>query len=569
MRRRPTSRERWERAAIALVLLVLTSALVWQAWRLGITVDEPSHLLSSHLYWQGADRLEPRDLPPLIKIVSGWVPGRFPIVLSFKIGDENEKRTEWVLAQEMMDKTPRAVIQPLFFWTRLTLIVFPLLVTWLVWRWGRELWGAGIGVALAAAYAFAPTALGHGALVKNDIAATFGYGLFWYSLWRLWRAPGIARAAAAGGALLIALLSKMSMLWLAGVAPLAALVVMRRAGRSRAAIAAAVVLTVLIPYLGTLAACQFETRRISAFELDALSYDPLLPKPFLAAAHIFRVLPMPVPLWEGTLNLIRNNGQAAPVYLLGEVRPEGSPFYFLVALLAKAPLPLLGMAAAGLWLLARDVLRRRLEWSVFFWIAPGLLYMALASLSTLQLGLRLILPAFPFGLLMAGRTMRLLLDRSRPALVVAAVAWVALGAARTYPNSMSYFNELAGGPESGLLYLADSNLDWGQGLPDLARYVETHHIPSVRLAYFGNDLPWRFFRAEQVEPVLVPWSKGMLPDKELSVRPGYYAVSATLLPGQFFPPEQRDYFAPLRRRRPAAIIANSIYLYHVPESLDR
>jgi hypothetical protein len=553
----------WEPAAVAGVLVTLAAALVWQAWRLGITVDEPSHLLSSHLYWQGADRLEPRDLPPLIKIVCGWVPGHFPVVIPFDIHDEREKRSEWELAQAMMSQTDRAVIQPLFFWTRLPLILFPLLTTWLVWRWGRLLWGPVAGVALAAAYAFAPTALGHGALIKNDIAATFAYLLFWFFLWSFWRAPSIRGAAGVGAATLLALLSKMSMLWLACVGPLGVVIAMWRTRKAGPTIAAALALTMAVPYLGTLAACQFETRRISAFELDALGYDPLLPKPFLAAAQAFRVLPLPVPLWKGALNLMRNNGQAAPVYLLGAVEPEGSRLYFLVALLVKAPLPILTLVVTGMLLLARDGLRRRLGQAAFFWIVPGLLYITLASLSSLQLGVRLILPALPFGLLIAGRSMRLMLDTNRRLLLAAALAWVVIGTARAYPNSIAYLNEFARGQTGGLPFLADSNFDWGQGLPYLAEYLSSRRIPVVRLAYFGNDVPRRFLPEAQVEPVMVPWSEGMVPEKKLPLRPGYYAVSATLLPGHFFPPGQRDYFDGLRRRIPDAIIGNSIYFYHV------
>ena len=30
-----------------------------------------------------------------------------------------------------------------------------------------------------------------------------------------------------------------------------------------------------------------------------------------------------------------------------------------------------------------------------------------------------------------------------------------------YPHSLSYFNELAGGPTKGHYHLIDSNIDWG------------------------------------------------------------------------------------------------------------
>jgi hypothetical protein len=558
---------RWERLAPAAVLLILAGALVYQAWSLGITVDEPSHLLSSHLYWQGADRLKPRDLPPLIKIVCGWVPGRLSIQLPFDPHDRREARDEWVLSQTMLDRMHRPAIRPLFFFTRLPLIVFPILTAALVWFWGRKLWGARTGLFLMAAYALEPTALGHGALVKNDIAATFTYLLFWFSLWAFWRTPGLWRAAGVGGATLLVLLSKMSMLWLLGVAPLAILarLVLSRTPVRRAALALALVL--LIPYLGVLAACQFETRRIPEFELNALRHDPLLPKPLLAAVQIFRVIPMAVPIWEGTLSLFRNNGQPAPVYLLGSVHPEGSLWYFPVALAVKAPPVLLALVLAGLLMLAARTIRRRLDLTVLFWTAPAVLYLGLASLSSLQLGVRLILPALPFGLLIAGAAVKRLIESRKAALAVLAASWLFVQTASVYPNGISYFNELAGGPSNGSRFLSDSNIDWGQSLPELDRYMRSHRIPSVHLAYFGNDIPWRFFRDGEALGVPVPWSEGMVKEKMVRLEPGYYAVSATLLSGQFFPPPQRNYFDPLANRHPVAVIGHSIHLYKVEEDL--
>jgi hypothetical protein len=55
---------------------------------------------------------------------------------------------------------------------------------------------------------------------------------------------------------------------------------------------------------------------------------------------------------------------------------------------------------------------------------------------------------------------------------------------------LSYFNELAGGPERGHEHLLGSNLDWGQDL----LYVESAlrdepPSESVRILYYGDYLP--------------------------------------------------------------------------------
>ena len=55
--------------------------------------------------------------------------------------------------------------------------------------------------------------------------------------------------------------------------------------------------------------------------------------------------------------------------------------------------------------------------------------------------------------------------------------------------SISFFNLAAGGPNAGFRYLADSNLDWGQGLIALREYEQKHPEETLRLAYFGSVDP--------------------------------------------------------------------------------
>ena len=129
----------WERNSILAILIVTTALLVYLAWRTGVTVDEPAHLVSARLYWQGNDVLRPGDMPPLIKMVSGWVPLFFDLPLPPDLGKEGETRHEWEVSLAMMERLPWKGIQPLFFWTRLPMLVFPLLTIVVVWRWVREL----------------------------------------------------------------------------------------------------------------------------------------------------------------------------------------------------------------------------------------------------------------------------------------------------------------------------------------------------------------------------------------------------------------------------------------------
>ena len=64
-----------------------------------------------------------------------------------------------------------------------------------------------------------------------------------------------------------------------------------------------------------------------------------------------------------------------------------------------------------------------------------------------------------------------------------------IGTLRIYPYYLTYFNEIAGGPDRGRYILSDSNIDWGQDMVGLKNYVEQNHIDRIKLSYFGIAHP--------------------------------------------------------------------------------
>jgi hypothetical protein len=333
--------------------------------------------------------------------------------------------------------------------------------------------------------------------------------------------------------------------------------VTKRGAGTRAA-AAALLLVLLIPYAGTLAAYQFDTRRMSAFELHGRAIAHGLPGWFVLGSQIFRVVPLPQRMWDGCAWLFDGNARTVPVYLLGNVYPQGHPLYFPIALAVKIPVPVQILLAGGI-LLAIARLRRPTAADAF-WMAPGFLYIGLASLCAFQLGVRLVLPALPFGLMLCGVAIAAAWRGRWRTAPLALVGWLLVQAVTIYPHGMSFMNAWTGGAENGLKYLADSNVDWGQGLPDLAEYVKEQKIAAFRLSYFGTDNVFRFFPENQVELVAPPWADSLVNSRQLVPQPGYYAISASLLPGQFFEPKYRDYFGAFRRMQPVAKVADSIYI---------
>jgi hypothetical protein len=138
---------------------------------------------------------------------------------------------------------------------------------------------------------------------------------------------------------------------------------------------------------------------------------------------------------------------------------------------------------------------------------------------------------------------------------------------RTYPNGLAFFNPFVGGPDQATRYVADSNIDWGQAWRDAGRTARRAGITHLRVAAFSFDNVQRFFEGVTIEPVPVPWT-AQLPNQQLIPQPGWYAISASLLPGQYFQPQYRDYFAEFARRKPYAVAGGSIFIYRIPSPDD-
>lgn len=564
-----------ERTGLLVLLAALLGALAVEAYRLGVTVDEPSHLLSSTFYWQGRDTLPPRDAPPLLKIWAGWMPNLIGLETNPDGIDLSKRPTEWSVATRMMERMKADRIGKIYWLCRMPMVVLPLLTVVLLWWWARQLFGAGTALLVALLFVLEPTALGHGALIKNDLAATFGYLFFWYRAWKYWREPGVVAAVLLALAALLASLTKMSVMFVLGLAP--AIVVVRQMMRPRPGwrvSAWAVACLVVIPIIGIYAAYQFEYDRVSGELLDVLKQDPSLPTWFPVAARVFEVVPIPTGFWEGCLSLFRSNGNAASVYFLGKIWPEGNPWYFLTALGLKVPVEIQILLAVGLVGVLARWRRVTAASGWLLWVMPGFLYVGLASISKLQLGVRLVLPGLPFGLLLCGVAIEWLTEGGwknfprvewRPGVVVVAVlvAGLAFESVRIFPSGITYFNVWAGGPDHGLVYLTDSNLDWGQGLGELARYKRQAGIKKLKLSYFGFDRPERYFLFNEVEMVPGPWSEATAKGEVFQPEPGYYALSASLLPGMYFAPRYRNYYRKFLAMQPIARPGHSIYVYRV------
>jgi len=142
-------------------------------------------------------------------------------------------------------------------------------------------------------------------------------------------------------------------------------------------------------------------------------------------------------------------------------------------------------------------------------------------------------------------------SRVRVAVVAVLLAIQVWEVQRVHPHYLAFFNAAAGGPDAGARYLVDSNLDWGQDLDNLIRYVRSQGSDKVCIFYFGSS-SWDHYKTGMYG---VPGSNDRKAIEELDC---IVAASATPLMGLYVPPEQ---LAWLRARTPDTKIGWSIFVW--------
>ena len=205
--------------AAAAILLVHVLLLGLSAVRHSPVRDELGHLPAGISHWQYGRFELYRVNPPLVRMVAA-----LPVMLAgcqtdWRAFDSDlHERCEYAVGRDFVTANgPRA------FWlytlARWTCIPFSLLGAVVVFLWSRELYGVKAGLAAMTLWCFSPDILGHGSLMMPDAAAAATGAAAGYTFWRWLRSGSLRSAILAGVFLGLALLTKLTWVFLLVLLP--------------------------------------------------------------------------------------------------------------------------------------------------------------------------------------------------------------------------------------------------------------------------------------------------------------------------------------------------------------
>lgn len=173
-----------------------------------------------------------------------------------------------------------------------------------------------------------------------------------------------------------------------------------------------------------------------------------------------------------TENVLVHNYTGHGTFLIGEFSQHGWWYYFPFAYLVKetvvtviltaiSSLIYIGYKTRETFRLKRFRFPELPMWTIFL---PVAIIVALAIQSSINLGVRHILAAFPLIFLLISILISSISLKNRyldyaTGVLLAISIFVTV---QVHPNYIEYFNEIIGGPQNGYMYLRDSNLDWNQ-----------------------------------------------------------------------------------------------------------
>ena len=578
-----------ERHRSAISLLVFAAVFITMAVssyvRESATWDEPQHLVTGYQALKFHDYRTDPEHPPFIRM---WA--ALPLLAMDGINFDLQRidvatPAAWVLGgqfffcHDMFSVANDA--DRLLYAGRFMIVLLGVLLGVLLFCWTRELFGFRPAVIVLGLYAIEPNILAHARLVTTDFGVTcFVFGTL-YFLWRTARRVSAGNLCGLVGFFTLAQISKFSAVLLGPI--VLALLVVRACQRSPWPFNVGWT-TELSTRLGKLAATLAIFLALGAAAWMAIW-----------AAYDFRYLPSAAPGWQMEFHKDPGVLQRAPAitkaiawtdehrllpnaysegFLLGQVKAQkrsaflagsyrlnGWWWFFPFAFLIKTPIAVLLLFVTGL-VLAVVRWRRFLDDTVYA-LLPLAGFLAAAMATNLNIGARHILPIYPFALLLAGHAISELCAERRKLfrIILGTVCLFAvIEFALVCPHYLAFFNQFAGGPQNGHKYLIDSNLDWGQDLKGLKRWMDEHDVRHINLSYFGTaDAAYYGIDCTHL-PGAPFFDEKLIGSPRL---PGYVAVSVTNLRGLYFSESARDLYKPLLDTKPAAVIGYSIYVYWV------
>jgi 4-amino-4-deoxy-L-arabinose transferase-like glycosyltransferase len=586
--------------------------MFFSSWNDSAIMDELAHIPAGYSYLTLEDyRLNPEH-PPLIKDLAA-----FPLLyLDLKFPTDakawqDDINGQWEMGRIFLYESGNDADKILHS-SRFPIMLLALLFGWLLFRWVRKIYGDKVGLLTLFFYAFSPTFLAHSRYVTTDLGAAFGFFIGIAAFINFLKCQNRKNLIIAGVIFGIAEMMKFSLILLVPLYVVFGILwvilenwdnrkkilgeSLKMLGKTAAiGIIGLAVITVVYQFH----VWNYPPERQAAdtaFILTSFGFRPaanlvvwMADKPFLRSLGQYLL---------GILMVIQRSAGGNTAYFMGEISAASWRSYFPILYLFKEHFAFHIFALIAIIYSIRNILKAK-EKSLSaaagwmkdnFVLVASIIFIAVywtqAISSNLNIGIRHVLPTFPFIYLLVSRQIvrwskvsslddpQTLAERikcifesclkyfKKYLLISFLVLWIIIVTVAVFPFYLSYYNELGGGVRLGYKIAADSNYDWGQDLKRLKNFVEENNIENIAVDYFGGGSP-QYYLGNPPAGGFEPWwsAKGVPPQGTWLAVSINTLRSASAEPVKGFVIKPKDTYSWLKDEKPVARAGTSIFIY--------
>src|SRR3989338_139068 len=524
---------------IGLVLLIIILGFVQISSLLADsqTVDEGPHILAGYSYLKTGKILLNPEHPPLLKAWSA-----LPLLILNPDLPEEVKNAagtraeldQWGLSYEFLHKS-RIPADTIIFWSRLMMVILATLGALGIALIARIWFGNLAGIIAFILFSFDPNVLAHGRLVTTDVGSAIFIFFAAYAFYLFLKKPTALLAIGSGGVFALALAAKFSSLTLLPVFLILFAIKLIKEKSDLEKYLKLIPLFILTAFIALWTIYGFNIEkpindpkvkqlyeRNAELLKDPSAYQDSNGKNYWLARfviHTFDPRKQPgiglkwaadnvsVPAYRyfrGLSDFLAHSYRGHYAYLTGHIYETGVWQYFIIAYLVKSPIPLLILLAFSFCVFAVIRMRKNnFPLAGYALIIAPAIYWLISIKSSINLGIRHLMPIYPFYFVMIACAILLIIKKTPEhlpkkyrlyfkILFAILIGWFLTESAIVYPHHLSYFNELIGGPKNGHQYLLDSNIDWGRDFLRLKKYMKDNNLDSAYLRYFGKT-DWNYY----------------------------------------------------------------------------
>lgn len=574
------------------------------------TTDEIAHIPAGYSYLKYRDfRLNPEH-PPLMKMLAAipllFMNLKFPLD-SLPWHEANQWEVGWNFIYRLGNNA-----EAIFFWSRIPILILALLLGIYVFCWTKESFGKKTALIALFFYSLCPNILAHARLVTTDLGVTASFFIAIYYFYKFVKIPSWKYLVVSGIAFGLAQLIKFSNILLLGYLLCLLFVVLlihhdkikfnfpfskhiTQGWLKKIYIfCGSLIFIVIIGYL-LVGVIYFYCAKNTPKNLQHQIINSSLPDEKLTSTKslLHRLIENPLTqpyAWYllGLRMVFLRVAGGNTTYFLGETSNQAWWYYYPVSFVIKTPIPILILLIFSIvsFIKSRKLkikdqkynlkLFKKIWQNIKDWINNNfleficwttiLMFFIVGIKSNLNIGLRHILPLYPFLYILCAKYFvrifnidsHVKLNKIQiflKAISMILLVWYAISNFLIFPSYLAYFNELIGGPKNGYKYTVDSNLDWGQDLKRLAFWVKKNNIDKITIDYFGGSVPEYYLG----QKAIIWHSKYGRPPK------GWFAVSATYYQNSkwYSKVEGIPDYAWLDNQSPHTMIGYSILVYKI------